>query len=121
MSVSPIDGTTDMSELTTETPTIGTPEATASLPAPRTRWAAVIWGLAFAGIAAGVLWITTSAARRGEFVAWLTDLSPWAMVGYMVLALGALLLVTGAIGLIRRAQKHAQHRAQERAVARGEA
>lgn len=80
---------------------------TASPPPPRTRWAAIIWGLLFAGIAWGGIWMLSSADRRARIPDWFASLDPGTIFAYSLLALGTLALVTGVVGLIRRVQRHA--------------
>jgi hypothetical protein len=72
---------------------------------PRTRWAAVIWGVVLAALAAGTLSIVADPGRREGFVDWLVALSPAAIAGYVVLAIGAFLLVAGIVGIARRLQR----------------
>lgn len=78
--------------------------------APRTRWAAIIWGAALAAIAGFALWITMSPARRTAFAEWMVGLSPAAAAAYLVLAIGAVVLVAGVVGITRRAQRGLEHR-----------
>lgn len=85
------------------------PDATA-LPAPRIRWAAVVWGLALASIAATALWIVSASERRDAFMEWMLSLSVPAAVAYGVLALGALVLVAGIVGMVRRLQRAREER-----------
>ncbi len=73
--------------------------------APRTRWAAIIWGLALAVISATALWITVDAGRRDAVADWVVSLSPAAIVAYLLLAAGAIALVGGLVGIARRLQR----------------
>ncbi|MEZ3161720.1 hypothetical protein AB1K54_14430 [Microbacterium sp. BWT-B31] len=82
-----------------------TPQAGRPLPRPRTRWAAIVWGLVLAGAAASVLFVASSPARRDGFANWMLTLSPAAIVAYVLLAIGGLVLVAGVVGLIRRVQR----------------
>ncbi len=99
-------GLADTLELTDAT--IVTAEASAlpssALPRPRTRWAAIIWGLVLAGIAVAALWVLLAPGRRAGVSDWIMQLSPVSVVSYAILAMGCLLLVTGLVGLARRAQ-----------------
>ncbi|KQO96797.1 hypothetical protein [Leifsonia sp. Leaf264] len=82
-----------------------TPEPSTTSPAPTgpvIRWAAVVWGLAFSALAAVLLWIVTDVTRRDDVSTWLETLTPGTFVLYAVLALGALLLVAGVAGILRR-------------------
>ncbi|QEA27305.1 hypothetical protein FGL91_01275 [Microbacterium sp. CBA3102] len=72
---------------------------------PRTRWAAIIWGLLFAAIAAVALWMLADADRRDTVADGLLALTPTTIVTILLLTVGVLILVGGAAGLIRRAQR----------------
>lgn len=78
-------------------------------PAPalraRTRWAAIVWGLVLAGLAWAGIWLTSVPDRVDELVTWLRGIDTATAVAYGLLALGALVLVTGVVGLLRRAQR----------------
>jgi len=76
-------------------------------PAPRIRWAGIVWGLVFAAIAVVSLWVLAAASRREAIAAWAKALSPESvspgvLLGVLVLGLGALLIVVGGIALLRR-------------------
>jgi hypothetical protein len=71
---------------------------------PRTRWAAILWGIVLAAIASVSLWVILSPEGPESFVSWLIDLTPLSVVAYSVVAVGALLLLAGIAGLARRAQ-----------------
>lgn len=79
-------------------------------PHPRTRWAGIVWGLAFGAIAAGGIWLSSGLERLEGLSTWLLDLGAGAAVGYGLLAIGGLLLVGGLVGLLRRAQIAASRR-----------
>lgn len=72
---------------------------------PRIRWAAIIWGIALAAVAGLALWITVDADRRAAVEDWMLALSPAAATAYFVLAIGAVALVAGIVGITRRAQR----------------
>ncbi|WP_337005356.1 MULTISPECIES: hypothetical protein [unclassified Microbacterium] len=72
---------------------------------PRTRWAAIIWGLLFAAIAATALWMLADAGRREAVADGLVTLTPTTLLTIVLLTVGVLLLVGGAAGLVRRAQR----------------
>lgn len=72
---------------------------------PRTRWAAIIWGLLFAAIAATALWMLADAGRRDAVADGLLTLTPTTILTILLLTVGVLLLVGGAAGLVRRAQR----------------
>lgn len=84
---------------------MSTPTITESTTPPRTRWAAIIWGLLFAAIAAGALWMLADADRREGVADALLAMTPTTIVTILLLTAGVLLLVGGAAGLIRRAQR----------------
>ncbi|WP_431802011.1 hypothetical protein [Microbacterium sp. bgisy203] len=71
----------------------------------RTRWAGIVWGLVLAAMAIGGVWLASGEARIDDLVAWIAALSPATAIGLGVLTLGALILVTGLVGLLRRAQR----------------
>lgn len=75
-----------------------------TFPPPRTRWAAIIWGLVFAAVAGWALWVLSSTERREELMVWATSLGPTAIVAYVLLALGALVLIIGLTALLHRFQ-----------------
>lgn len=80
-------------------------------PRPRTRWAGIVWGIALATLASAGVWLASGPRRLDDLSTWVGDLSPAAAVGYGVLAVGALLLITGLVGLLRRAQRALSDRA----------
>lgn len=84
---------------------MSTPTITETTTPPRTRWAAVIWGLLFATIAASALWVLSDADRRSGIGDALLALTPTTITTMILLTIGVLLLVTGAAGLVRRAQR----------------
>jgi hypothetical protein len=69
---------------------------------PVIRWGAIVWGLALAAVAAVVLTIVTDVGRRQAVVTWVDGLTPGTFTLYALLALGALLLVAGLAGVLRR-------------------
>lgn len=74
-------------------------------PAPRTRWAGIVWGLALGALAAAGIWLASGAGRIDALATWAQELAPATAIGYAVLGVGALLLLTGLVGLLRRAQR----------------
>ncbi|PRB10622.1 hypothetical protein [Microbacterium sp. MYb62] len=84
---------------------MSTPTATEPTTAPRTRWAAIIWGLLFAAIAALALGQLADATRRETIADALLTTTPTTITAIILLTAGVLLLVGGAAGLIRRAQR----------------
>ncbi|WP_270366289.1 hypothetical protein [Microbacterium algeriense] len=85
-------------------PTI-TETATETITPPRTRWAAIIWGLLFAAVAGTALWILSDTERREAVADGLLELTPATVVTIVLLSVGVLLLVSGAAGLVRREQR----------------
>ncbi|MDT0158314.1 hypothetical protein Q9R19_11810 [Microbacterium sp. ARD32] len=77
----------------------------ASAPPPRTRWAAIVWGLCFAAIAWFGIWMLSGADRRDCVTDWFATLNPGTITAFVLLAVGALVLITGLVGLLRRAQR----------------
>ncbi|MCT9818932.1 hypothetical protein N3K63_01385 [Microbacterium sp. W1N] len=71
----------------------------------RTRWAGIVWGLVFVGLAAAGVWLSSAEGRADELAAWIQRLDTATAIGYGLLAVGALVLVTGLVGLLRRAQR----------------
>lgn len=96
-----------MTEITEDAPM----DAASALPAPRTRWAAIIWGLVFAGIAAWALWAFSDPERRTEVAGWIGDLTVASAIAYGVLALGSLVLILGLSGILRRVQRRRENTA----------
>jgi hypothetical protein len=82
----------------------------ATAAAPRTRWAAIIWGLLLAAISATALWVTVDAGRRDAVAEWIVALSPAAIAAYLLLAAAAIALVSGLVGIARRVQRGAERR-----------
>lgn len=73
--------------------------------APRTRWAAVVWGLFFAAVSLWALWILAEPERREAAAEWAFTLDTATGVAVLILGLGVILLVAGAAGLLRRTQR----------------
>jgi len=82
----------------------------ASAPPPRTRWAAIVWGLCFAAIAWFGIWMLSGTDRHDSVTDWFASLNPGTITAFILLTLGALVLITGLVGLIRRAQRHRAER-----------
>lgn len=79
--------------------------STETMTVPRVRWAAVIWGTTFAAIAAGALWFLTDAERRAA-LADVGTMTPATLLTIVLLTAGALFLVGGVAGLVRRTQRN---------------
>ena len=78
------------------------PSAAPAPTAPRIRWAAIVWGLLFAGIASALLWVVTDVGNRDAASIWLKTVSPATLVLVILLVVGGLLLVAGLASLLRR-------------------
>jgi len=61
----------------------------------------------FAAAAALGLWVVVSAERRTGAADWLGALSVPAIIAYALLSVGAVVLLTGLIAALRRAQSRA--------------
>jgi hypothetical protein len=93
-------------------PTTSMPPAAPPLPEPPSdddrrvgpvvRWAGILWGLVFAGIASTMLWVVVDAGRRDATSEWWESLAPGTITLLAVAAVGFLLLVAGTAGLLRR-------------------
>lgn len=79
-------------------------------PAPRIRWAGIVWGVVIAALAAVALVTIAEGSRRAGINDWLRALDPatinpgW-IVAIVVLTVGVVLLITGAVALLRRVQR----------------
>lgn len=79
--------------------------STAATLSPRIRWAAIVWGMLFVLVAGTAIWMLGSASRRDGVTDWLASLNPGTIAALVLLGVGCLVLVTGLVGLIRRAQR----------------
>ena len=68
--------------------------------------------------AAGALWILLDAARQAELTSWLVGLNPATAIAVAVLLLGLFALITGIVGIARRAQRGLERRRAASAPAR---
>ncbi|WP_311258985.1 hypothetical protein [Microbacterium sp. WCS2018Hpa-9] len=100
---------------TTEAATAASAIHTETVTPPRTRWAAIVWGLLFAAVAATSLWLIADDDRRSGIADWALTLTPVTISTLMILTIGVLVLVTGASALLRTVQRRA---VQRRAVQR---
>ncbi|MFJ6679741.1 hypothetical protein ACIQLK_11575 [Microbacterium sp. NPDC091382] len=102
-SAAPLD---DLEPAISDGPAASTPRTDG----PRTRWAAIVWGLTFAAIAAAGYSVTSSA--RAMTV--LTDAVAEARIGPAVaiglLVIGGLVAVAGVAGLLRAGQRSSARR-----------
>lgn len=74
-------------------------------PGPRTRWAAIVWGVFFAAVSWIAIWVLCSPARRDDVSDWFAALTPGTITAVSLLSVGVLVLVAGLVGLIRRMQR----------------
>lgn len=82
-------------------------EVTADLPAPRVRWAGIVWGVVLAAVAASALWIFAVPSRYAPMREWMLTLAPESIdpgvvAAVALLVVGLLLVITGGIALLRR-------------------
>jgi hypothetical protein len=87
------------------TTTASTDRIDTTLPRPRIRVGAVVWGLIVTAVGAGALYLLTSPERRQAAIDWVTSLTPFGFVVTGLALLGALVFVTGLVVLIRDAQR----------------
>ncbi|WP_223622282.1 hypothetical protein [Microbacterium sp. EST19A] len=90
---------------TTASTTATSTSTSEELTPPRTRWAAIVWGLLFAAVAASALWLLADDDRRSGIADWTASLTPATIGTIAILTVGVLLLVAGAAGLLRRVQR----------------
>lgn len=72
---------------------------------PRTRWGGIVWGLALAAIALAGVVVAAAPQRIADITAWLMTGDPATVIASAIVAVGVLLLLTGVVALLRRAQK----------------
>ena len=92
-------------QVTDALPTEPAVDAVIPLHGPRTRWAAIVWGLVFAALAGGALYVVLSPQHRLELIEWVTSLEATTLALYGALAIGVIVLLFGLVGLLRRAQR----------------
>ncbi len=73
--------------------------------APRTRWAAIIWGALFAAVAIAGIRLLSDERSVGAVADWAMTLTPTTLGALGLLAVGVLVLVSGAVGLVRHLQR----------------
>ncbi|TGY39407.1 hypothetical protein E5344_02035 [Microbacterium laevaniformans] len=86
------------------------PDAPEALQRPRIRWAGIVWGLVFAALAtvgAALTWTPRALENLSMIV---PQLSGTTLVAATLMALGALALISGLVGLLRHAQRAATRR-----------
>ncbi|MFS0712800.1 hypothetical protein ABC195_02870 [Microbacterium sp. 2P01SA-2] len=102
--------TTRMEHLTTDDSGVRAAEAepgsaAAPLDRPRVRWAGIVWGVAFAAVAAAGLVLVGSPNAYRALVEWVASPSVPALVATALLIVGSLILVAGIAGMLRRGQR----------------
>lgn len=97
-------------QTSTEAATAASVNHTESVTPPRTRWAAIVWGLLFAAVAATSLWLIADDDRRAGIADWALSLTPVTVSTLMILTIGVLVLVTGASALLRTVQRRTVQR-----------
>jgi hypothetical protein len=77
----------------------------APLPRPRIRVGAIVWGVLLSAIAGLTLWVRTDPVREQAFSDWFANLPDGAAGLLLLLVIGAVLLLWGALAAIRRSQE----------------
>lgn len=72
---------------------------------PRTRWAAIIWGMLFAAVAVVGIRLLADESSTETIADALMALTPTTFGALALLTVGVLILVTGAVGLVRHLQR----------------
>ncbi len=80
---------------------------------PRIRWAGIVWGVVFAALALAGMSLTSQPGSLDDFAGRLLTTSVGAVIGYGLLAVGALVLIIGLVGLLRHAQVALARRTEE--------
>lgn len=94
-------------DATTETAQVAEPFVPVQ---PRIRFGAIVWGLLASGVAWLALSTVSSPSARSDFTEWLWGLNPGTITVIVILAVGGFILLQGALGLIRKAQRRAGRR-----------
>ncbi|MDN3445709.1 hypothetical protein [Microbacterium sp. APC 3901] len=92
-------------QTTTEAATAASTPHTEAVTPPRTRWAAIVWGVLFAAVAATSMWLIAADDRRSAIADWALTLTPVTISTLMILTIGVLVLATGASALLRTVQR----------------
>lgn len=88
----------------------GDPPASDETPRPRIRWAGIVWGVVLAAVAAAGIGLASAEAPVDGLRRWAEEVEPATLIAGGVLAIGALVLVTGVVGVARHAQKRTSAR-----------
>ena len=87
--------------------------STETITAPRVRWAAVIWGMTFAAVAAGALWFLTDAERRAALADGVGTMTPATLLTIVLLTAGGPFLVCGGARPGPRSQRESPPQGSE--------
>jgi hypothetical protein len=79
-------------------------DPTETLPRPRIRTGAAIWGLLLLALGAASLWVALSPERRDDFVQTMLTLDGFDITVIVVIALGGALTLVALAAVIRRVQ-----------------
>jgi len=96
-----------MSDETIELQVPDAPAATSpspSVPRPRLRVGAIVWGLIVTAVASTSLYVAANPPVRAELADWIGGLTPVSLGLIAILALGAIVLVASLVSVIMRAQ-----------------
>jgi hypothetical protein len=80
------------------------------IPGPRIRWAAVVWGLTFAAVAAAGYAVASSGSATNTLMDTLASAQPGAAIAVLLLIAGALVTIGAVAGLMRGAQRALERR-----------
>ncbi|MBF4561513.1 hypothetical protein ITJ43_05130 [Microbacterium sp. VKM Ac-2870] len=94
-------------EMFPPSPTAEESTAPESPPHPRIRWAGIVWGFVLAAVAATGLAVTWGPTRLDDLATVVPQLTVSTVVAAALMTLGALALITGLVGLLRRGQRAA--------------
>ena len=83
---------------------------------PRVRWAGIVWGTAFAALAGTGFWLASTTDRTEDLGVWAVELPPATAITGAVIVIGAVVLLIGLVGVLRRAQRAVGDRRARTAV-----
>lgn len=81
-----------------------------AIPQPRIRWAGIVWGLVFVAVAMVGAALTWAPGALDDLATIVPQLDAATLVAGTLMALGALALICGLVGLLRHAQSAAARR-----------